>query len=489
MIPKRRTTKVCRFFFQMVRLLDMQWKVFTLLVVVSFLIPPLVKATPAFALSSCVTITHDLQLESTDASTNGDVSKLENFLSQQDALIYPEQKVDGYYGPAVRLAVYRWQKAYGIQATTLGNVDAKTRTALSNCKRTGITYQAKYTSASTPVRSVATLAFANNGCPVFSRTLSRGMRGADVQTLQSFLMTQSFMTPDTPTGYFGALTEQAMQKWQTSSGIISTGNASTGFGVLGPRTRAAFAKNCSVAGTTVASAAMQPTSAPAINCLNTNPVICQGGYVPGGICNLQCVIDRSPPPQWVTDMLQNNSPVQPSPPPPPPPSPTPTPTPTPTVSPPPPSPSPTPSSSQFTQSGIAANITTIVAGGSPYSVNFSGTYNLNNLCDNSQFNLGYGDESSDTFSSTCTPTQYSKTHTFPGPGVYDAYIAKITTDATGVQNFDYQAQIEITIGSNGSIQMGVVPPDTTASAAQANVASVLVGLQSVLQALSSFLNR
>src|SRR5207253_1251881 len=131
---------------------------------------------------------------------------------------------------------------------------------------------------------------------------------------------------------------------------------------------------------------------------------------------------------------------------------------------------------------------TITVVNNSYTVTFSGSYNTNNLCDGAQFNLGYGDESSDTFSSSCTSKQYSKTHTFPGPGTYDAYVAKLTTDTSGVQNFDYQAEIEITINGNGTVQLGVVPPDTSASTAQINVASALTGLESAIRALLDLLN-
>jgi peptidoglycan hydrolase-like protein with peptidoglycan-binding domain len=386
-------------------------------------------------------------------------------------LIYPEKKVDGYYGPATRLAVYRWQKANGVRANVLGNVDAKTRTALANCKRTGLTYASTAT-YSYSSRSVAQVSFTTSGCPVFGRSLSRGSSGSDVQALQSFLINKNLLSSDSVTGYFGALTEHGLQQWQSAAGIISSGDASTGFGVLGPRTRAAVAQNCTL---NVTGNSNTTASASAVNCLNTKPATCATGYVPGGTCNLICVIDTTPPPAWVTQMLQNPAP---------PPAPTPTPTPSPT-----PTPTPTQTPTSFSQNGLAASISVMRVSGSPYTVSFSGTYNSNSACDSAQFNLGYGDETSDTFSSSCTATAYAKIHTFTGPGVYDAYIAKITTDSTGVQNFDYQAELEITINNDGSMQFGLVPPDTTASASQMNVASALAALQYALQSLVAYLNR
>lgn len=93
-------------------------------------------------------------------------------------------------------------------------------------------------------------------CPALYRPLSRGANGSDVASLQQFLITQGFLGGDSATGYFGPLTESAVQRWQAQNAIISFGDPSTGYGVVGPRTRAAIAARCgeiksfSVPGTT-----------------------------------------------------------------------------------------------------------------------------------------------------------------------------------------------------------------------------------------------
>ena len=97
------------------------------------------------------------------------------------------------------------------------------------------------------------LAFAQTSCPQFSTNLSRGSRGSDVVHLQQYLISQHLLSSDSATGYFGPLTEAAVQHWQSAHGIVSSGTpVSTGYGAVGPRTRNAMA-NCADAVSTSAS--------------------------------------------------------------------------------------------------------------------------------------------------------------------------------------------------------------------------------------------
>ncbi len=100
---------------------------------------------------------------------------------------------------------------------------------------------------------VFALATAPANCPTLARTLSKGARGADVSALQQFLIAQGLLSADsatgfdglTPSGYFGVLTQGAVQKFQTSQGLVSFGTpATTGYGAVGPKTRAAIAQAC-----------------------------------------------------------------------------------------------------------------------------------------------------------------------------------------------------------------------------------------------------
>jgi peptidoglycan hydrolase-like protein with peptidoglycan-binding domain len=76
-----------------------------------------------------------------------------------------------------------------------------------------------------------------------TRTLLRGMQGEDVRAVQQFLISQGLLAADSVTGFFGPLTEGAVKAWQASNGIVSSGTPiTTGYGSVGPRTRAAMAE-------------------------------------------------------------------------------------------------------------------------------------------------------------------------------------------------------------------------------------------------------
>ncbi len=74
---------------------------------------------------------------------------------------------------------------------------------------------------------------------VFSSNLFVGMTNSDVVRLQRILINRQYLAPDLATGYFGNLTKAAVQRYQRSRSIDTTG-------FVGPLTRAALAKeNCS----------------------------------------------------------------------------------------------------------------------------------------------------------------------------------------------------------------------------------------------------
>jgi hypothetical protein len=93
---------------------------------------------------------------------------------------------------------------------------------------------------------VAVLAFASvAAAQTFSTNLTVGSTGADVAALQTWLNANGFTIPAiasgaTTPGYFGAQTKAAVQKYQTSKGVPSTG-------FVGPLTRAALNGGASVA--------------------------------------------------------------------------------------------------------------------------------------------------------------------------------------------------------------------------------------------------
>lgn len=84
-------------------------------------------------------------------------------------------------------------------------------------------------------------AFAPLGAHAAARSLSIGMSGSDVTTLQNELIAEGDLAAGYATGYFGPLTETAVQKFQCNRSIICSGDVVAGYGIAGPRTQAALA--------------------------------------------------------------------------------------------------------------------------------------------------------------------------------------------------------------------------------------------------------
>jgi peptidoglycan hydrolase-like protein with peptidoglycan-binding domain len=73
----------------------------------------------------------------------------------------------------------------------------------------------------------------------FTSLLHLGKRGVEVMKLQEFLSQDKSIYPEgLVTGYFGLLTQKAVQRFQCKYNIICYGSPrTTGFGVVGPKTR------------------------------------------------------------------------------------------------------------------------------------------------------------------------------------------------------------------------------------------------------------
>jgi peptidoglycan hydrolase-like protein with peptidoglycan-binding domain len=81
-------------------------------------------------------------------------------------------------------------------------------------------------------------------CRAISRSLTIGSRGGDVTELQNFLREEGFLNVDS-TGYYGPLTQAALQRFQSSVNIVSSGSpVTTGWGVFGPLTRRFMLRMC-----------------------------------------------------------------------------------------------------------------------------------------------------------------------------------------------------------------------------------------------------
>ncbi len=96
-------------------------------------------------------------------------------------------------------------------------------------------------------------------CPALSRPLGLGANGSDVLSLQKFLVAQNLLSTEVVTGSFESLTEGAVQRLQTKYGVVLSGTpATTGYGMVGPRTRALIALNCNLPGATSLSCPIAP---------------------------------------------------------------------------------------------------------------------------------------------------------------------------------------------------------------------------------------
>ncbi len=92
-------------------------------------------------------------------------------------------------------------------------------------------------------QQLSTLLSQQASCLVLTQNLYIGLNdastGGQVSKLQKFLKAQGDYTYPTITGFFGAATQSALQKFQARVGLVSGGTPATnGFGVAGPATRA-----------------------------------------------------------------------------------------------------------------------------------------------------------------------------------------------------------------------------------------------------------
>ncbi len=123
---------------------------------------------------------------------------------------------------------------------------------------------------------------ASSTCAALSRGLAPDdtdeTTGGDVSRLQIFLALDPAIYPEAlVTGYYGPATTRAVQRWQKARGIVSSGTPdSTGYGAVGPRTRAAMGcgENASIFSAT-------PTSgtAPLTVSFKTGPLDTSHSYV------------------------------------------------------------------------------------------------------------------------------------------------------------------------------------------------------------------
>lgn len=77
-----------------------------------------------------------------------------------------------------------------------------------------------------------------NAHALITASMDVGSTGSNVTELQTYLATNASIYPSgLVTGYFGPLTQAAVQRFQTAQGIVSSGTpGTTGYGRVGPQT-------------------------------------------------------------------------------------------------------------------------------------------------------------------------------------------------------------------------------------------------------------
>ncbi len=117
---------------------------------------------------------------------------------------------------------------------------------VSNC----FMIQIRFLSLVFPLSSIVVVfllpitASAQTACPQITKRLTLNSVDSQVVTLKRYLTGIGLMGPNQFTTYFGPLTQTALKKWQCQKGIVCSGTPNTtGYGVTGPKTRAAL-RNC-----------------------------------------------------------------------------------------------------------------------------------------------------------------------------------------------------------------------------------------------------
>ncbi len=157
--------------------------------------------------AACGVFVRALAVGSTDATTGGEVTRLQTLLAA-NAAIYPEGLITGYYGSLTAKAVVRWQAAHGI--AQLGIVGPMTRASF-------------VCSASTPVPPTTPTPPVTPAPPA-TTTPTQPATTTPVATTPSCML-----STDKETYYFN---DQTVISWTSTNADYVTFTQSTASGVL-----------------------------------------------------------------------------------------------------------------------------------------------------------------------------------------------------------------------------------------------------------------
>ncbi|MBU6431100.1 peptidoglycan-binding protein, partial [Patescibacteria group bacterium] len=152
-------------------------------------------------------------------SRGEDVRNLQKLLAQ-DKTIYPEGLVTGVFGPATEKAVKKFQIKYNLPP--VGAIGPLTRQILQIVANASPSIAAETSSQSSSVSVQSANSLSSSG--TVSKHLQKGMKDNQVSTLQQWLSQDKDIYPDAiVSGYFGPLTEKAVEKFQDKYGIVKSG--------------------------------------------------------------------------------------------------------------------------------------------------------------------------------------------------------------------------------------------------------------------------
>ncbi|MBI5456819.1 peptidoglycan-binding protein [Candidatus Kaiserbacteria bacterium] len=293
-----------------------------------------------------------------------------------------------------------------------------------------------------PPSATPTAVPASFDCPYISRSLKIGSSGDDVARLQQFLAFDPSLYPEAQvSGYYGALTEAAIRRFQCKNKIVCDGTpAATGYGVTGPRTASLLALQCAdragqgqasgfIRVTPISGAAPLPVAVEAT--VNTSRSCAAATYeldfgdqaaripihVPANTCNeLRQTFSHTYVSGGVFTILLRSGTHQ-------------------------------VSANVSVSGGSGQTGDTMYAsptsGARPLQATFTGVVNAAGVCDSGQYSINFGDGQTATINlSGCTPNSYSITHRYDSSG---NFIARLYRGGTEVRS------VGITVaGSGGS---------------------------------------
>lgn len=345
-----------------------------------------------------------------------------------------------------------------VSAATVEELTAQIQALLQQV--TTLQQQVGGTTQTGAVQTTAATTGTSLQCPLISRNLKKGMSGTDVTRLQQFLALDPSIYPEMQvTGFYGALTEAAVKKFQCKYNIVCDGAPeTTGYGVVGPRTAALMALQCPGGSVSTPSASapasgfirVTPTAGAApLNVtieaiVNTAKSCTAATYevnfgngqtptviqVPAGVCNeirqLMNVTYSAAGTYSVTlrsGVHQSGTTI--------------------TVT-----GSGTTSSTSGTNDSFTATPT---SGNAPLNVTFNGTLNAIGACNAGPFRLRFGDGTSvDITDAGCRPTTFNVTHAYTTTGSFVAKLGK------GV-NLDTVSSLAISVGGTSGGNFSVTP--------------------------------